>query len=128
MSEHNEQAALFQWAKYNTAQFPELDLLFAIPNGAGLTHHARANGKRFSPEAAKLKAEGLQAGVPDICMPVARGPFHGLYIELKYGKNTTSPQQNKWIEALRAQGYRVAVLYGWEAAAKMLIDYLEGKL
>lgn len=127
MSEHTDQAALFQWAAYNTAMYPQLELLYAIPNGAGLNHQVSKAGRRYSPEAAKLKAEGLKSGVPDVALPVARGPYHGLYIELKYGKNTTSPQQNKWIEALRSQDYRVVIAYGWEAAAQTILEYLEGK-
>lgn len=127
MTEHQDQSALFQWAQYNTAMYPQLELMYAIPNGAGLNHQVSKNGKRYSPEAAKLKAEGLKSGVPDVCLPIPSGPYHGLYIELKYGKNTTSPQQNKWIESLRSQDYRVVICYGWEAAAQIILQYLEGK-
>ena len=33
MSEHDDQCALFQWADMMAQQYPELDLMFAIPNG-----------------------------------------------------------------------------------------------
>jgi hypothetical protein len=128
MSEHHEQAALFQWAAYNQPQYPQLALLFAIPNGAGLNHQVSKNGRRYSPEAAKLKTEGLKSGVPDVCLPCARGSYHGLYIELKYGRNTPSPQQRAWHTALREQGYRVDICYGWEPAAQTILDYLESKI
>jgi hypothetical protein len=31
----------------------------------------------------KLKAEGVRAGVADLCLPAARRGYHGLYIEMK---------------------------------------------
>ena len=68
-----EQRALFAWAKLNERSHPELALLHAIPNG----------GKRNPREAANLKAQGVKAGVPDICLPVPRGGCASLYIELK---------------------------------------------
>jgi hypothetical protein len=126
--EHHEQAALFQWAEYNKNTYPELGLLYATPNGAFLNSKTDRRGHRYSPEAAKLKAEGLKPGVPDICLPVARSVFHGLYIELKFGDNTASPQQRNWIEALREQGYRALVVTGWEAAASVIVNYLQGRI
>ena len=67
-SEHAEQVALFKWAEFAAARWPELTLMHAIPNG----------GHRNKITAARLKAEGVRAGVPDICLPVARGGWHGL--------------------------------------------------
>ena len=61
-SEHEEQVALFEWAEWNKRQYPELELMFAIPNG----------GQRHVVVAKKLKDEGVKAGVPDIFLPVAR--------------------------------------------------------
>lgn len=114
-SESVEQIHLFLWAAYSTASMPELDLMYHIPNG----------GKRNITTAKRLKAEGVKAGVPDICLPVARGYYHGLYIELKAGRNKTTENQNKWIESLREQGYYVQVCYGWEEASKVIVEYLK---
>lgn len=113
--EANEQEILFRWAQLVRCTYPELDLLYHIPNG----------GSRNELEAASLKRQGVKAGVPDLCLPVARGMHHGLYIEMKYGKNKTSDQQEKWLDALAKQGYAVAVCYGFEEAQKVLIKYLE---
>lgn len=56
-SEHDAQVAIFTWARMSETRLPALQLLFAVPNGARVSiGHAR-----------KLKAEGLKAGVPDIC-------------------------------------------------------------
>ena len=94
-SEHSEQSAIIDWAKKMAYTYPELSLLFAIPNGASLSAHTDRRGRRFSPQASKLKAEGLRAGVPDLCLPVARQGFHGMFIELKVGKGKPSPEQVK---------------------------------
>ena len=115
MSEHDEQVKLFQWAAYRLPVYPELALMFAIPNG----------GQRNIVVANKLKAEGVKAGVPDICLPVARGKYHGLFLELKHGRNKATAEQQYWLERLTAQGYRAVVVYEFEGARDALIDYLE---
>lgn len=111
-----EQATLFSWAQMRTYWYPELTLMFHIPNG----------GKRSKAEAGRFRAEGVKSGVPDICLPVARGGYHGLFIELKrqHG-NTTTKNQDTWLADLREQGYATAVAYGWEQAAKIITDYME---
>ena len=105
-----EQATLFSWAQMRTYWYPELTLMFHIPNG----------GKRSKAEAGRFRAEGVKSGVPDICLPVARGGYHGLFIELKrqHG-NTTTKNQDTWLADLREQGYATAVAYGWEHAANL---------
>lgn len=72
-TEAEEQTELFAWAELLRGRFPELRLLYHVPNG----------GSRNRIEAARLQAQGVKAGVPDLCLPVARGKYHGLYIELK---------------------------------------------
>ncbi len=115
-SESEEQIGLFQWAALQTRKYPALEFMYHIPNG----------GKRDKSTAIRLKAEGVKAGVPDICLPVPQGNYHGLYIELKAGKNTATDNQNRWLQALAANGYRTAICYGWEAATKVIIEYLKG--
>lgn len=133
MTEHNEQAALFQWAEWNRNTYPDLDLLFAIPNGAKLPYTKKLNkrtGKmeRVSIQANILKAEGLKSGVPDICLPVSRGDYNGLFIELKFGNNKATENQEWWIKQLTHHGYCATVVYGWEQAAQFILSYLEGRL
>lgn len=115
--EHHEQVSLMAWAEWASLDRPELALLFAIPNG----------GARDAVTGARMKAEGVKAGVPDLFLPVARCGYHGLYIELKRrdgGK--VSPSQQWWIDALTEQGYLVKVCHGRDAAERVLCDYLEG--
>jgi hypothetical protein len=122
MSEHDEQVALFQWAEVAQGTLPELALMFAIPNAGGYTGGYKQNVRRV----AAMKREGVKSGVPDICLPVARGPYHGLYIELKAGKNKATPSQLEWLEALARQRYFTTVCVGWEAARDVLAWYVGG--
>lgn len=116
-SESVEQIYLFRWAALQECVYPELELMYHIPNG----------GYRNKAEAARLKMEGVKAGVPDICLPVARGGYHGLYIEMKIKGNTTSDNQKRWIRLLKEQDYFVTVCYGQEEAISVLVKYLKQK-
>ena len=116
MSEASEQMALFDWAKWTGARLPGLDLLFHIPNGE----------KRDKATAGRLRAMGVKPGVPDVFLPIPRDGEHGLFIELKDGKNKATAFQALWLSALQAQGYRCQVCYGWQAAARAIVNYLGG--
>lgn len=72
------------------------------------------------------RAAGVKKGVPDLCLPVPCGDYHGLYIEMKAPNGRTSPEQDWWLDELRGQGYRAAVCYCWEDAATVILNYLEG--
>lgn len=106
------QEAFFQWAAY----YPELKYMYAVPNG----------GSRNRLEAVSLKRQGVKAGVPDICLPLPSGRYHGLYIEMKYGKNTPSDKQKEYIDYLNKVGYKAVVCYGFDAARRVIQGYLNG--
>ena len=113
--ESEEQVALFQWAEAMSGKYPCLRLMYHVPNG----------GHRSAAVAGKLKAEGVKAGVPDICLPSARGGYHGLYIELKAGKNKATKEQEEWLSALSEEGYKAVVCRGWVRASEEIKKYLE---
>ena len=114
--EHDLQAAVFNWADNNIHQYPELALMYAIPNG----------GHRYKSVAAKLKKEGVRAGVPDVHLPVARNGYHSLYIELKVGKNKPTAKQQGWLTALREQGHKTAVCRDLASVQALIVSYLKG--
>lgn len=115
-SEAEEQSALFEWARLQAGRFPELRYMYHVPNG----------GRRDAKEAALLKAEGVRAGVPDICLPAARWPYHGLYIELKRKNGgTLSKKQENWISHLNEAGYLAVCCHGWEKARAVILGYLK---
>lgn len=117
-TESNEQQTLFEWARRMQGKWPELALLYHIPN----------EGKRSARTGARLKAEGLKSGVPDICLPVPKGEYHGLYIELKRRKNArVTTEQLEWVERLAAQGYVAAVCRGCDEAISLITNYLNGR-
>lgn len=106
-SEATEQQAVVEYCFYNRIT------IFAIPNG----------GSRNKLEAANLKRQGVKAGVPDLFVPVARRGFHGLFIEMKYGKNKTTPAQDDWLNTLNREGYLAKVCYGYAEAVELLKYY-----
>ena len=121
-SEHLEQQAVFEWASLMSGKHPELELLHANPNQATYNR------------AAKYRAEGMKVGIPDIFLPCIKSfqtilsydtnYYHGLFIEMKVGKNKPTPEQLWWIERLTRQGYRVAVCYSADEAIAVIKDYL----
>jgi hypothetical protein len=114
-TEEQEQAAVFEWVTLMRYQYPELDLCFHIPNG----------GWRSKPEAVRFKRIGVKPGVPDLFLPVARGGYHGLFIEMKKRKNgRVTEEQAAWIDALTKQMYRAVVCYGSEEACDVIFKYL----
>jgi len=115
-TESQEQIAIFEWAYRSLNRVPELRLLHAIPNG----------GARSARTGARLKKEGVKPGVPDICLPIPRGKYHGLYIELKAGKNKTSPEQKAWLDLLESAGYCAVCCLGSESAINRIEKYLKG--
>jgi hypothetical protein len=121
-TEHAQQCALFCWAALPDVQalYPELKLMFAIPNG----------GERNRIVAAQLKAEGVKAGVLDIFLPVPRLTYvtrwyHGMFIEMKIKSNKPTKEQNAFAEAAQAQGYYCVLAYSWEHARDEIIHYLK---
>ena len=113
--EGNEQAALFNWMRLRH------------PLAWRLAYHVPNGGHRHKATAAKLKAQGAKAGVPDIAIALARGGHHGLYIEFKATPPhdaVVAPSQRDWVLALVEQGYKAVVCRGMSAAMAVIDDYL----
>lgn len=115
-SEHEEQVALFEWWRLYTATWRSLrPAMFAIPNG----------GARDAVTGARLKAEGVLPGVPDIFLAAPKGSCHGLFIEMKRRRGgRISPAQLRTMQELEADGYRCEVAYGWDHARRIITEYL----
>lgn len=115
-SESREQQSLFRWWDIYRSQYPEA-LMFAVPNG----------GARSAITGARLKAEGVLPGVPDVFLAYPAGGLHGLFIEMKRARGgTTSAAQKIVGELLSRAGYGVAVCHGWQDARDTVIRYMEG--
>lgn len=114
-SEDAEQSQILYYCRAMSGKYPELELMYHIPN----------EGKRGRAAAATQKQIGLKAGVPDLCLPVARKGYHGLYIEVKAIDGRIRPSQQEWIDNLNEQGYKAVVCYGADAAIEVIADYIK---
>lgn len=111
MSEHDTQAAFFQWL--DRQRIAGAELMHAIPNG----------GARHPAVAGRLKAEGVKPGVPDVYWPLARGAFIGLAIEFKHGDGVPGKEQRQRINLLQQEGWCVCLCWSWAAAARTVQGY-----
>lgn len=99
-TEHEEQVAFVREFRL---RWPDV-LIFAIPNGE----------KRSKAAAGRLKAEGVVAGMPDLCVPE-----WGLWVEMKRLKGgRLSPEQSQMRAYLR-EACGATVIVGRGAADAM---------
>lgn len=114
-SEHQSQTAVISWwalacKGYELPPFA----LFAIPNG----------GARDMITGARLKQEGVRAGILDLMLAVKRGNFGGLFIEMKKLGNRPSPAQQEVMDYLERAGYERKVCWTSHAAIAAIKEYL----
>ncbi len=117
--EHVEQRGLIDLCSMMIGRYPDLDLLYAVPNAA----------KRTKGERGRLLAEGMRAGVPDLALPVARRGYFGMYVELKRADandRALSSQQCWWLARLKDAGYYAVCCMGAADAWKEMQWYLDG--
>lgn len=109
-NERQEQIKIFDWLSIT----PYRKHVFAIPN----------EGRRSVTMGALMKKAGLRPGCSDIFVAVARKGYHGLFLELKYGKNTARPSQMAFLVDMALQGYATTVQTGADNAINYIADYL----
>lgn len=112
--EDTEQIKVMHWAAAAECRYPELKWLHHIPNG----------GTRNSQEAIKLKQMGVKRGISDIHLPFPHGKYHGLYIEMKFGRNVTTQEQAEFLQDMKAAGHCVAVCHDAQAAVQLIENYI----
>lgn len=121
LSESRLQTMCVDWFE---AQYPN-ELITSFPNGGKRPSKKNRYGKSYSPEGAKLKREGLKAGMPDLFVACAQKGYNGLFIEMKVPGKTTSPAQKKRIAQLISKGYKCAVAYSLDEFRNIITDYLK---
>ena len=83
-----------------------------------------ANERSTSPQSgALLKRMGVYKGVSDIFIPRANKTCHGLFIELKVGKNKPSVEQFNFIHRMNEEGYGGFVAYSSDEAIKIIQEF-----
>ena len=112
-SAHQQQ--VIEWARMasRSAKYPMLEML-----------HCSLNGVKLSKSQAGIaKGQGMLSGVPDLFLPVPRGKYHGLYIEMKHSTNTLTDNQKKFLQNAANVGFAVSVCYSAQEAIKRIEDY-----
>lgn len=107
-SEHEEQVLFVQWFR---RQFPGV-MIFAIPNG----------GLRGKIAAAKLKAEGVTAGVPDLYIPEWR-----VWVEMKRQKGGRLSQPQRDVLRYLGEFDTTIVAKGFEDAKRQIREIGKGE-
>jgi hypothetical protein len=113
--EDNESIALWQRAQLD----PVLrKYLYHIPNG----------GNRNPREAARMKRMGVRPGVHDYHLPVPRGIYHSLWVELKPDVKGYHPKigakQIDWRSKMIGVGSAAYIVKGWEFAIEIMLQYI----
>lgn len=113
--ESHLQIACVRWFRY---QYPGIAPLF----------WKNANeGKRSKALGGISKAEGLQSGVPDLFLAKPSRGWHGLFVELKIGKNKLTDNQRQMIEILTANAYKCEVVRSIDEFMNVIWEYLKYK-
>jgi len=108
-NEHQIQSAVIDWCALQGIP------VFAIPNG----------GHRHVAVARKLQREGVKPGVPDLMIPMMRGRYGGMFLELKSKGGTLRDVQKWWLNTLAYEGYWCAVAFGVDEAIEAIKTYVE---
>ena len=118
--EHKLQVQMVKYWRYTCKPNQEWHL-FAIPNG----------GSRDKVTGAKLKAEGVKAGVADLFLAWPTGHtdrnIHGWWIEVKVGKNKLTMSQRKFREEMIAQDYGFIVIRDLDSWMRFLLMLIQSQ-
>lgn len=111
--EHRIQTACVRW--FRMAHPRLAPRLFAVPNG----------GRRDGITGARLKEEGVLAGVADLVLLVPNAKYHALLIEMKTPKGRQSDSQRAWQRAVAGNGdYLYVVCRGLDEFIREVEEYL----
>lgn len=110
--EHRIQCACIQWFRY---QYPHMrHNLFAVPNG----------GHRDKVTAAKMKGEGVLAGVADLILLKSNTRYGALLIEMKTRTGRQADTQREWQRLIEQDGYKYVVCRSLDDFIREVNDYL----
>lgn len=113
-SEHQIQSSYFDWVRSMEHQDDRYKMILAIPNAA----------KRSYALAARMKKEGLKAGVWDVLIAVPQEPYACAWMEFKASpkKKLTKEQIEFCAYAARYQGLMM-IAYTFEEAKEYTENY-----
>lgn len=113
-TERQEHLALMDWVRLQPAI---RDVFIHIANeydGGAIKGHVR-------------RILGVRKGVSDFLLPLPRGGFASLWIELKRREGGSERvEQREWIERMRKEGHAAYFCYGCDDAIGVIKAYLGG--
>ena len=110
--EHKLQCQMVKWFRI---QYPNMvHNLFAVPNG----------GRRDEVTAAKMKAEGMLAGVSDIILLKPNRFYGALLIETKTKVGRQSDKQKEWQKKITNDGYKYVIVRSLDDFIREVNQYL----
>lgn len=122
-TEHDVQTLVIEWAELHEYEYPELRWLYSSLNGIFIPGPRKMVYRIIN----RMKSEGMKKGILDLCLPVARHNYHGLYIDIKRdARSEIQPEQTEFMDFLTEQGYFGAVCIGYEETTETLEWYLKG--
>lgn len=113
--EHRLQVSCVRW--FHLAHRDLTGLLFAVPNG----------GRRDRITGARLKLEGVMAGVSDLILLKPNKTYHGLLIEMKTAVGVQSQSQKDWQSIVTKAGYKYIVCRTLDKFREEVDNYLNDK-
>lgn len=114
---HLESKIQQECVRWFRLQYPNL-LIYAIPNG----------GKRGIITASIMKAEGVIAGAADVHIPIARGKYHSLYIEMKSQTGKQQPSQVEFQKKVESFGNAYMVCRSFDEFQATVTGYLSEQI
>lgn len=111
--EHKTQVACVRWYRYKWHAY--WHNLFAVPNG----------GRRDKVTGAKLRDEGVLAGVSDLVLLRPNARYHGLCIEMKTRTGRQADTQREWQRLIERDGYKYVVCRSLDDFMREVDAYLE---
>ena len=112
--EHRLQSACVRWFRLKYRRYA--GLLYAVPNG----------GRRDAATGARLKDEGVLAGVSDLNLDLPNRYYHGLRIEMKARDGRQRQTQRQYQQAVEAAGYRYVICRDLETFTLLVEEYMKG--
>ena len=110
--ESREQIALFQWIRLH-------------PKLKHIAYHVPNERKTSKISGCILKRLGVLSGVSDVVIPVARGGYHGMYLEMKSSKGRLSENQKSFLDNMTKEGYMAVCAHGFDSAKEFIEEYLK---
>lgn len=115
VSESLMQQQVVRWFRDNCYEWQlDEELLMAFP----------LQGARSARNGARMKAEGMRRGTPDMLLAVPRGDCAGLWLELKTATGYLNPHQKVMLKRLTLAGYATVVTRSVEETTHAIRAYL----